>query len=110
MVIKVKVSDVAKDFGKTNKEIIEILGKYCDGAAKKAGTVLEENELNILFDKITLDNSVKKLDDYFNSAKPKLKKEKEKSAAPGSALLPKHSIEFLAPARQTPAWRKIVPG
>ena len=46
MVIKVKVSDVAKDFGKTNKEIIEILGKYCDGAAKKAGTVLEENELN----------------------------------------------------------------
>ena len=25
MVIKVKVSDVAKDFGKTNKEIIEIL-------------------------------------------------------------------------------------
>ena len=79
MVIKVKVSDVAKDFGKTNKEIIEILGKYCDGAAKKAGTVLEENELNILFDKITLDNSVKKLDDYFNSAKPKLKKEKEKS-------------------------------
>ena len=47
MVIKVKVSDVAKDFGKSNKEIIELLDKYCGGPAKKASTVLEENELNI---------------------------------------------------------------
>ncbi|MGN1201727.1 MAG: translation initiation factor IF-2 N-terminal domain-containing protein, partial [Eubacterium sp.] len=53
MVIKVKVSDVAKDFGKTNKDIINILSSYCEGPAKKANTVLEEDELNILFDKIT---------------------------------------------------------
>lgn len=78
MVIKVKVSDVAKDFGKTNKEIIEILSMYCDGAAKKAGTVLEEDELNILFDKITIDNSVKTLDSYFNSSKKKSEKNEEK--------------------------------
>ena len=52
MVIKVKVSDVAKDFGKSNKEIIELLDKYCGGPAKKASTVLEENELNILFDNL----------------------------------------------------------
>ncbi len=76
MVIKVKVSDVAKDFGKTNKEIIEILSEYCGGTPKKAGTVLEEDELNILFDKITLDNSVKSFDAYFNTVKPKPKKEK----------------------------------
>ncbi|MDE6111008.1 MAG: translation initiation factor IF-2 N-terminal domain-containing protein, partial [Eubacterium sp.] len=78
MVIKVKVSDVAKDFGKTNKEIIEILSQYCDGAAKKAGTVLEENELNVLFDKITIDNSVKTLDSYYNSSKKKTEKKEEK--------------------------------
>lgn len=77
MVIKVKVSDVAKDFGKTNKEIIEILGEYCSGPAKKAGTVLEEEELNILFDKITIENSVKSLDAYFHSSKAK-KDDKEK--------------------------------
>ncbi|MCH5317864.1 MAG: translation initiation factor IF-2 [Eubacterium sp.] len=89
MVIKVKVSDIAKDFGKTNKEIIEILSKYCEGPAKKASTVLEESELNVLFDKITIENSVKDLNAYFNSAKPKEtaeKKEKpkpaEKKAAP----------------------------
>ncbi len=78
MVIKVKVSDVARDFGKTNKEIIEILSQYCGGAAKKAGTVLEEDELNVLFDKITIDNSVKTLDSYFNSSKKKSEKKEEK--------------------------------
>lgn len=68
MVIKVKVSDVAKDFGKTNKDIINILSNYCEGSAKKANTVLEENELNILFDKLTQDNSVESFDEYFSMA------------------------------------------
>ena len=77
MVIKVKVSDIAKDFGKTSKEIIEILSAYCGGPVKKASTVLEESELNILFDKITADNSVKDLNAYFNSAKPKQQEKKE---------------------------------
>ena len=58
MVIKIKVSDVAKDFGKQNKEIIEVLDQYCEGPAKKAATALSEDELNILFDKLTQANSV----------------------------------------------------
>lgn len=74
MVIKYKVSDIAKDFGKNNKDIINILSEYCEGPAKKANTVLEENELNILFDKLTEDNSVESLNDYFNSAKKAEKK------------------------------------
>ena len=77
MVIKYKVSDIAKDFGKNNKDVINILSEYCEGPAKKANTVLEENELNILFDKLTEDNSVESLNDYFNSAK---KAEKKKPA------------------------------
>ncbi len=78
MVIKVKVSDVARDFGKTNKDIIEILGDYCGGPAKKASTVLEENELNILFDKITQQNSVKSFDAYFKSGEDARKKAPKK--------------------------------
>lgn len=74
MVIKYKVSDIAKDFGKNNKDIINILSEYCEGPAKKANTVLEENELNILFDKLTEENSVESLDDYFNCAKKAEKK------------------------------------
>lgn len=68
MVIKIKVSDVAKDFGKTNKDIIAILSEYCSGPAKKANTVLEENELNIVFEKLTQDSSVKNFEGYFQSS------------------------------------------
>ena len=86
MVIKVKVSDVAKDFGKSNKEIIDLLGDYCGGPAKKASTVLEENELNILFDKITQQNSVKSLKEYFEAGEAKRKQTKQNETqdkAPG---------------------------
>ena len=85
MVIKVKVSDIAKDFGRQNKEIIAILSEYCEGK-KTAGTVLEENELNVLFDKITQDASVENFDAYFATQKPKEKKAEDtkKEAKPKS--------------------------
>lgn len=92
MVIKFKVSDVAKDFGKNNKDIINILSEYCDGPAKKANTVLEENELNILFDKLTADNRVESLDNYFNSAK-KSDKKKTKDSKNESANVSKDNKE-----------------
>ncbi len=80
MIIKVRVSDVAKDFGKNNKDIINLLADYCEGK-KTAGTVLEENELNILFDKLTQDNSVKSFDDYFKSGE-KSSRPQQKKAQP----------------------------
>lgn len=82
MVIKVKVSDVASGFGVQNKEISELLSKYCGSAKKSASTVLEEDELNILFDKITQEHSVDNFDAYFaqkpKKAKSEQKKDKEK--------------------------------
>ncbi|MBR3149128.1 MAG: translation initiation factor IF-2 [Eubacterium sp.] len=80
MLIKVKVSDVAKDFGKQNKEIVQILSDYCEGAAKKPASVLEENELNVLFDKLTQENSVESFDAYFATRKPQEKKAEKKPA------------------------------
>ncbi len=78
MVIKIKVSDLAKDFGAPNKAIIEMLSKYCEGPAKKASSVLNEEELNILFDAITQVTALKSLDPYF--ATKKTKKTEEKAA------------------------------
>lgn len=80
MIIKVKVSDVAKDFGKNNKDIIGILSNYCEGK-KTANTVLEENELNILFDKLTQDNSVKSFDEYFGEGKKASKPQQKKASS-----------------------------
>ncbi|MGN0525744.1 translation initiation factor IF-2 [Eubacterium sp.] len=82
MVIKIKVSEIAKDFGKQNKEIIEVLDQYCEGPAKKAATVLNEDELNILFDKMTQANSVESFDSYFAQKKPAEKKKEAPKKAP----------------------------
>lgn len=82
MVIKVKVSDIASDFGKNNKDIINILNDYCDGPAKKANTVLEENELNILFDKLTADSSVDSFDGYFATGRKQENKNTKKKSTP----------------------------
>lgn len=74
MVIKIKVSDIAADFGKSNKDIITLLSDYCEGPAKKANTVLEEEELNIVLDKLTTDSSVESLDAYFAQGRSTQKK------------------------------------
>lgn len=75
---KIKVSDLAKDFAKTNKELIELLNEYCDGAAKKANTVLTDEELNVAFDLLTQRNSVDNFDAYFATKKKEEKKSEPK--------------------------------
>ncbi len=81
MMIKVRVQDVAKDFGKSNKEIAEILSQNVGGPAKKANTVLEEHELNVLFDQLTQANQVKNFDAYF-ATQAKKDEKKEAPAKP----------------------------
>ncbi len=76
MVIKVKLSDVAKDFEKTNKEIIGLLAKF-SGNQRSANTVLEERELNIIFDRLIQESSVESLDKYLNNGKKKSEKKEQ---------------------------------
>lgn len=88
MLIKYRVHEVAKDFDKDNNEIIALLEKYGEGE-KKHMTVLEENELDIVFETFTQKEQVKNFDEYFAMAnevkvKPKKKapvKKEEKVAA-----------------------------
>ncbi len=81
MLNKIKISDIAKDFGLANKDITQILTEYCAGSAKRSSSsLLEENELNVLFDKLTQAHSVKNFDAYFASRKPREKKEEKKPA------------------------------
>lgn len=86
MVIKVKVSDVAAGFGVQNKEITDLLAQYCGSAKKSASTVLSEDELNILFDKITQTHSVENFDAYFAK-----KTKKAKNSEPKKDKKPKNA-------------------
>lgn len=87
MVIKVKVSDVAAGFGVQNKEVLDLLAQ-CGAAKKSPSTVLEEGELNALFDRITKTNSVENFDKFYalrsnkpKSQAPQQKKEKKPQSA-----------------------------
>ena len=82
MMIKYRVSEVAKDFGVPSKEVIGLLAKYVD-TPKKSATALEENELDLVFEYFTQKNSVENFDAYFATAAEK--KEPEKAPAPEKA-------------------------
>ena len=62
--VKYRVKEVATDFGKTPKEIAEIISKYYE-KPKSNTQVLNDAELNALFDDITRNNQIKSLEQVF---------------------------------------------
>ena len=76
MMIKYKVSDVAKDFGVQSKEIIAVLAEH-NMPGKKSATALEEKELDIIFEHYTQKHNSDNLDAYFATANDRKKEEKK---------------------------------
>ena len=132
MMIKYRVSDVAKDFGVPGKEIIELLEKHFT-PAKKSASALEENELDIIFEHYTQKFAVDNLDAYFATAnerpvkkpepkpepkaepkvepkaEPKVEPKAEKPAAPAQKpAAQKPAAPAQKPAAQKPAAQKPV--
>ena len=81
MMIKYRVSDVAKDFGVPAKEVIELLSRYFQ-PAKKSATALEEEELDVVFEYYTQKFAVDSFDAYFATAAERPKPEKKAEKAP----------------------------
>ena len=92
MVVKYKLSDLAKDFNIDSKEIIALLAKHYDDA-KKTGSTLNEEELNFVFEQLTTIHAVKTLDAYFAEGskreEKKAEREAKKKAAEKKAEAPK---------------------
>ncbi len=86
MMIKYRVSDVAKDFGVPSKDIVNLLAKYIQ-PAKKSATALEEHELDIVFEYYTQLHNTDNLDAYF--AEGENRKKKEEKPAPAAKSAPK---------------------
>ena len=63
--MKYKVHEVAKDLGVQSKKVSDVVEKYC-GTVKKSMTALEEDELNLVFDYFTQQNSVENFNEYFS--------------------------------------------
>ncbi|MDL2273897.1 translation initiation factor IF-2 N-terminal domain-containing protein, partial [Oscillospiraceae bacterium OttesenSCG-928-G22] len=73
---KYRVHEVAKDFKLTSKDISTILETY-KTAPKNHMQALSDDELNLIFDYITLHNQVDDIDGTFAA----LKEQREKAAA-----------------------------
>ena len=83
--VKYRVKEVAADFGKTPKEIAEIVGKYFEKPRSNT-QVLTDEQLNVVFDYMTQKHQISSLEQVFAVAAPKAEEPKpaaEKAPAEG---------------------------
>ena len=94
---KYRIRDVAKDFGMTTKEISDIVTKYFE-KPKSNMQVLDDQQLNVLFEHITQHHQIASLEQVFAVAPAKPKQEtpapapkKEEKAPEQAAAKPQPS-------------------
>ncbi|HJB67383.1 MAG TPA: translation initiation factor IF-2 [Candidatus Fournierella excrementigallinarum] len=116
MIIKYKVSEVAKDLNKPAKQIVDLLAAL-GGEPKKVGANLDEAELNYVFERLTQENAEADLSAYLDSApKPKPKESEILKKADGTVVempRPKHhkaekKAQAAAPAPKREVVTKVV--
>ena len=112
MEIVYKLSEVAKDFGQNNKDIIEMLSELT-GEQKKHSSKLADDELNMVFEKLTKQYEVESFDEYFNHIfenvqEAKEKKEKEAREQAEKETAAKKAAEEAA-AKKKPETQKTAP-
>ena len=82
MIQKIRISDLAKDFGVQNKIVIDLLAEHVE-PAKKSNSTLTDEELDLVFECFTQKYAVETFDAYFATAaepRPERPKPAEKPA------------------------------
>ena len=106
---KYKIHELAKDFGMNSKAIIEILAKL-DDEPRKHTTVLDDKQLDYIFETVTQNNQVDSFDAYFAATAvkaeakkeekaPEVKEEAKKEEAPAKKEAPKAQAPAKAEAK-----------
>ena len=110
--IKYRVHEVAKDFNTTSKVITQILTDYAT-TPKNHMQVLENNELDVIFEYLTQHNQAESLADIFASApkageaKPAEKKQEKTAAAKPAEKA--HTVQQPAPEKKEKENKPHVP-
>ena len=106
--IKYKIKDLAADFGMQSKDIMKVVEMFFE-KPKSNSQVLEDDQLNVIFDYITQNNQIESIAEVFAvqaapkqeapkaEQKPAAPKKEEKKAAPAAENKP------AKPAEQKPA-------
>ncbi len=108
--IKYRVHEVAKDFGRNSKEIVDILTQYAT-TPKNHMQALDEHELSLIFEYLTQHNQVESIEsvfaDVYHEPKPAAKPEsKEPPKQPQQTASAPKAVPAKAPTSQQPAPRK----
>ena len=74
---KIKIKDLAADFGMSSKDMMQIVEKFYEKPKSNSAT-LEEDQLNVLFDYITQTNQIESIEVVF-AVQPAPKKEEPKA-------------------------------
>ena len=99
--VKYRLKEVATDFGMKPKDIAEIMGKFFE-PAKSNTQVLTEEELNVIFDYLTMTNQISSLEAVF-AVQPKPKVEEPKAEAAKAESPKAEEKKPAAPAEKKPA-------
>ncbi|MCQ2487937.1 MAG: translation initiation factor IF-2 [Clostridia bacterium] len=108
MEIKIKLNEVAKDFDKPSKELVEILNEKFPESPKKAVTALTPEELNFAFEYYTQNNQVENFDKYF-AMQPAPKAEQKKEEAPAAEKKEKIPTKKAEETPKTPEKKDVAP-
>ena len=84
--IKYKIKDVAADFGMQSKEIMKIVEMFFE-KPKSNSQILEDDQLNVIFDYITQTNQIESIAEVF-AVQPAPKKEAPKAEPPKAEETP----------------------
>ncbi|MBQ1756213.1 MAG: translation initiation factor IF-2, partial [Oscillospiraceae bacterium] len=77
--VKYRIKEVAADFGMAPKDIAAIVEKYFE-KPKSTAQVLEEDQLNVIFDSLTQQNQIASVETVFAAAFAKKEAEEKKKA------------------------------
>ena len=103
---KYRVHEVAKDFGVSTKEVVEILTEYCT-APKNHMQVLEDQELSVIFEYLTQHHQVANIEEKLN-AQMNVRQPAEKSPKAEQAAKPAEGKQQPAEAKvEQPAQSKV---
>ncbi len=107
--MKYKVHELAKDLGVSSKVVSEVVEKYCK-TVRKSMTSLDEEELNVVFDYFTQENSVENFNAYF-AVRDKAIADREAKAEEEAPAKTASQSKSEAPKEkaQTPAQKKEAP-
>ena len=94
MLEKIRIKDISAQLGVANKVIVELLSRNFEGS-RSLNSVLQEAELDVIFEHFTLARSVENFDAYFALAEQRPKK-----APPPKKEAPKKDAR--KPARREP--------